>query len=90
MFHLPHAKYEWVRQALTHFFKDFNIQFRHLLSEKHNATYLKLYNEFISQKSSVKAQMDPVNLLGNGGKGGKVTSLEIGTCDGLDKWTSKQ
>jgi len=49
-----------------------------------------MYNDFINQRSSIKPQIDQVNIFGNGGKGGKVTSLEMASSDGLDKWTSKQ
>lgn len=90
MFNLPHTKYEWIRQSLTQFFKDFNIQFKHLLSQEQTSKYLKLYNQFISQKSTIKPAVDVPNIFGNGAKAGKVTSLQISSSDGLDKWTSKQ
>lgn len=74
LFKLPHQKYEWIKQSLSQFFKDFNIQYKHLLAEANVHTYLQAYNQFINQKSSSKA-VDAANIIGNGGKGGKITMV---------------
>lgn len=89
LFNLPHGKYEWLKQSLAQFFKEFNIAYKHTLPEQKLTSYLKTYNEFTSHKTS-KAPGDSVSIFGNGGKGGKVAMIEMSASDGLDKWTSKQ
>jgi hypothetical protein len=74
LFNLPHSKYEWVKQSLAQFFKQFNILYKQLLKEEQVNKYLKTYNDFLNQKIG-KGQGGSVNIFGNGGKGGNVATV---------------
>lgn len=89
LFGLPSRKYEWMKSSLAQFFKDFNIQYKQILSSNLSGKYLQMYNAFISQKAGHSGGED-VNFITGGSKGGKFTSVEVVKSDGFDKWASKQ
>lgn len=88
MFKLPFKQYEWIKTSLNQFFKEFNINYKHLLDPELANKYLQQYNIFINSKNS-KGTGGDVNIFGTGNKG-KVTHIEVVKGDGYDAWTSKQ